>query len=789
MNDTDSALMDMLMDIAEEMIGGGERIPGATFDAAAALLPAPCDQEEIAALALVALLTEHGRVVIRAGDLMAKLSRRSPVRPRWDVVLPRLANKGLLHLSEETEVEAEGGAPASHGRGRQRLRELTVALLFGSEAGAENDMPDAAASATPRARQRGYAGNREYLEDCFEYIERLHDELAQQDPPSARASARRRGRTRGDDGQRGDTVQEGFSTDVEARLRAIRRKAEGTAFELPLETLRTRHHLDDREWHILLHLLRNMMLGEGTEIKDFMLFFGGSAFARYDMQKFFGGGSALLRDGIIEVEDSRNFMRCDVEIAERHVDWLITGVAKSAEAKGSGSTADTTLPFASNEEYLQQWLDFSAEGFKENRRPHPFMKARGRVASLALAATPEFRILRARSEASLASDGGAERFPLEALISSHGLDDIERLILVAGLQGALAGHWIDIPDVLPMLAANVCEVVRLQRYFRRESRIVAKDLIDIRDVGIGTPDFMMNPVTMQKVVGGEDDAGEGTLLESDIFTEVRPRHTLDALQLLEAERTRLESAVHGVSREVCARLESWGVRGVTASRAPSSLLLLFSGGPGTGKTFAAEALAGTLGRTLLVTDISRLLSKWVGDSQQNVARLFEEYRTLCTRRAEAPVLLLNECDQFLSRRSAHDETSVDRMYHQMQNLFLENLESFPGILVATTNLPDALDEAFDRRFDEKIVFPLPDAAVRVSLWEAHLPADVPRLGDLDLRRLAARHSFSGGQIAVAAANALRRAALRGDGLRMEDLEEACVNENGGGCVEVVGFRV
>lgn len=777
MNQSNS-LMPVLMDIAEEMIGGGERIPAATFEAAAALLPAPCDQEEIAALALAALLTEHGRLAIRAGDLMARLSRRSPVRPRWDVVLPRLARKGLLVLAdgrtedgtwEPAEITA---VSADTGTG---FRDVKIALLLDAE---NEDLP---------CPEPGYASNREYLEDCFAYIERLHDELSQQDPPAARGAARRFARnlaaSQGDDGP--DT----FSTDVEAQRRAIRHKAQGSACVLPLEVLRARHGLDDREWHILLHILRRTMQGEDTEVRDLMVFFGGSAFVLYDMRKFFLDGSALVRDDIIVVKDSNTLLRSDVEIADAFDEWLITGGEHHETDAAPVSAAERAAPFADNEEYLEKWLTFVVTRIQGYKHRGLFSGRRMRIPYQALATTPDFLQLRSRSEACLSAEGGTERFPFEAIVAAHGLDDFERLILLVGLQAALDGHWIDIPDVLPLLAANFGDFVRLRRYFTREARIVAKDLIDVRIFGFGAPDFAMNRAAVARVLGDEQN-GETALLSSEIFTEVRPGHTLEQLQLPDAERARLEAAVRGVSREVCARLESWGVRGVTARREPSSLLLLFSGGPGTGKTFAAEALAGTLGRSLLVTDISRLLSKWVGDSEQNVAQLFKEYREICKRRDEAPVLLLNECDQFLSHRSVRAERSVDRMYHQMQNLFLENLETFPGILVATTNMVESLDDAFSRRFDEKIVFPLPDANVRLRLWETHLPADVPRQGDLDLGRIAARYAFSGGQIAVTAANALRRAALRGDCLRMEDLEEACRNEARGTFGgEVVGFRV
>lgn len=95
------------------------------------------------------------------------------------------------------------------------------------------------------------------------------------------------------------------------------------------------------------------------------------------------------------------------------------------------------------------------------------------------------------------------------------------------------------------------------------------------------------------------------------------------------------------------------------------------------------------------------------------------------------------------------------------------------ILIATTDLIDSLDEAFSRRFDLKIVFPMPTAEARLAIWKKHLPATVPLAEDVDLRALADQYEFSGGQIAVAVKNAATTAAIRGDMIRMGDLVGAC----------------
>jgi SpoVK/Ycf46/Vps4 family AAA+-type ATPase len=175
---------------------------------------------------------------------------------------------------------------------------------------------------------------------------------------------------------------------------------------------------------------------------------------------------------------------------------------------------------------------------------------------------------------------------------------------------------------------------------------------------------------------------------------------------------------------------------------------------------------------LLVTDMSRLLSKWVGESQQNVSAVFDEFEEKAARAKVRPVLLLDECDQFLLKRTGMADSGSDRMHHEMQNLFLDRLERFQGIVVATTNLVEAIDPAFSRRFDYKLVFPQPGESEREKIWRTHLPAGVPLLEEMDFQALAADFAFSGGQIALVMRNAIHEAATRGDGLAMRDLYAA-----------------
>ena len=193
---------------------------------------------------------------------------------------------------------------------------------------------------------------------------------------------------------------------------------------------------------------------------------------------------------------------------------------------------------------------------------------------------------------------------------------------------------------------------------------------------------------------------------------------------------------------------------------------------------------------LLKIDASRILSCWVGESEQNVRRIFDDYAMLKKDLGKAPVLLLNEADQLLGSRGS-GANSVDRMNNNMQNLFLEGLEKFTGILVATTNRRDLLDEAFSRRFTYKLELPVPDKNLRIELWNNHLP--LGRLAeDVDIGTLADL-GLSGGEIRLVIERAVRILAYRGqttiDGKILMDIakEELASRMKRYGAVGRIGF--
>jgi AAA+ superfamily predicted ATPase len=193
-------------------------------------------------------------------------------------------------------------------------------------------------------------------------------------------------------------------------------------------------------------------------------------------------------------------------------------------------------------------------------------------------------------------------------------------------------------------------------------------------------------------------------------------------------------------------LEGWGFGElVTSSR---GLTALFSGPPGTGKTMVAGAIARELGLDLFRVDLARVTSKWIGETEKNLGRIFD-----AAEDGQA-VILFDEADSLFARRTAV-KSSIDRHSNMEVNYLLQRLDSFEGIAILTTNQASAIDGAFRRRLSLRLAFPFPDEDTRLDLWRAHLPEATPTHGDLDLATLARKFPMTGGYIR----NSILRAAF------------------------------
>ena len=182
------------------------------------------------------------------------------------------------------------------------------------------------------------------------------------------------------------------------------------------------------------------------------------------------------------------------------------------------------------------------------------------------------------------------------------------------------------------------------------------------------------------------------------------------------------------------------VKDLKKANLPSGIVSIFYGFAGTGKTASVYEIAKLTKRDVLQVDISSIQSKWVGESEKNPKAIFQEYYRACEILKSKPILLFNEADAIISKRLDVND-AVSQMNNTMQNILLEELENFDGIFMATTNLIDNMDDAFSRRFLNKIKFDRPTAKTREHIWKSKLP----ELEDKIYEKLSI-YDLSGGQI-------------------------------------------
>lgn len=235
------------------------------------------------------------------------------------------------------------------------------------------------------------------------------------------------------------------------------------------------------------------------------------------------------------------------------------------------------------------------------------------------------------------------------------------------------------------------------------------------------------------------------------------RFSLEDLIVQEPVRKQLE-LFQGFIKNRDTVYEKWGM----GARLPygRGLKALFHGPSGTGKTMAAQAIASNLHLDLFKVDMGSLVSKWVGETEKNINKIFDEARL------SNAILLFDEADALFGKRGAVDKGS-DRYSNMEINHLLQRFEEYDGVVILTCNFPRGIDDAFSRRMHFVVEFPMPDEALRGRLWRNILPADMPLADDVDLDQLVKGFEFSGGNIINIVQSAAFLAAERGEATMMD----------------------
>jgi DNA polymerase III delta prime subunit len=204
----------------------------------------------------------------------------------------------------------------------------------------------------------------------------------------------------------------------------------------------------------------------------------------------------------------------------------------------------------------------------------------------------------------------------------------------------------------------------------------------------------------------------------------------------------------------------------------SGICSILHGSPGTGKTELCYQLAKLTGRDIFLLDLSQMKDLYFGQSEKNTKDVFTRYNFLLSKNEVAPILLINECDGLFSRRLTNTQRSTDQTINTIQNILLEELEKFQGILLCTSNLVENLDSAFERRFLFKIEFQKPSIEVKLKIWKSKLNW----IDDDFAKELAEQFDLSGGQIDNVVRKVIMQEVLNGKLPSNDEINEFCKTE-------------
>lgn len=334
---------------------------------------------------------------------------------------------------------------------------------------------------------------------------------------------------------------------------------------------------------------------------------------------------------------------------------------------------------------------------------------------------------------------------------------------------------------------NFSELMEDEGYLKRmiaagETGLQKGDLVSfaIEDGFVNSDALSVSDTVKQEFLFEVEIAPEEQVRHKDMISaeSIKPKELFynheESVQIKRLENLLKENTF----KEVQDRLTATGMR--------KGFNVILYGAPGTGKTACVYELARKTGRDIFAIDMSKLRSKWVGDSEKTIKSVFWLYRGMCRTNPKAPILLFNEADAIFSKRLENIEHSADQMNNTIQNIILQEMEDLDGILIATTNLLNNLDAAFERRFLFKVEFKTPDKESRARIWKSMIAG----LPDADADTLAERYTFSGGNIENVARKSSVEYVLSGKKPDLATLDAFCKEEllNRNNTVSRIGFK-
>lgn len=328
--------------------------------------------------------------------------------------------------------------------------------------------------------------------------------------------------------------------------------------------------------------------------------------------------------------------------------------------------------------------------------------------------------------------------------------------------------WHDLEDIFGEDHDDDLDVLKA-RYSREELELQEKGLIEYSsENGVKSKDFFKIKDSVKEEIFKE--AGGLRKIQRAVAGTIDCKTIKEKKLFYGEEEGRKVGTLRGLLSEeryaqVKKALSDKGMR--------TGFTCLFYGSPGTGKTETVYQLARETGRMIVSVDVTKIKDCFVGESEKNIKNLFDSYRDLVNSSDVAPILLFNEADAVFGVRKEGATSAVDKMENSIQNIILQEMESLDGILIATTNLTDNLDKAFERRFLYKIKFGRPSKEARAKIWASM----IPELSEDEALSLSENYDLSGGQIENICRKRTVQSILTGVEPTFEEIKAFCDDEN------------
>lgn len=380
----------------------------------------------------------------------------------------------------------------------------------------------------------------------------------------------------------------------------------------------------------------------------------------------------------------------------------------------------------------------------------------------------------------------AKDIPLFTMMEAEGLTSIDKFILLSTVHVAVRRSNNDYATNLERLTQEL-KLRDREKYFFIEgmldgtNELIQKDLIEVRkgefrqDARLKLTSRVIQflkekeKIQLDNKVANNNFLNYATIKERSLFYNKKEQEQLDVVyNLIQPDQFKL------VQQRLKEKNRATGVT------------VLFYGAPGTGKTESIYQFARQTNRNIFKVDISETKSMWFGESQKLVKKIFTDYKNLMNTQKNCPILLLNEADGIIGKRKVAGSSNTADTENAIQNILLEELENFEGILFATTNLQDNLDDAFERRFLFKIKFETPSEENSARIWRDKLPF----LTKKQANELAVSYSFSGGEIENITRKVEIQEVLFGKKITFEQVLNFCNEErwNDNRVGKMIGFK-